>query len=133
MRDTPELRMKSGFRAVVDNFEGVDMLLTPSQSVVFRNIRPAQKAGVEVSRAVVRVVIVRIAIERRAVVRRAIVSIVSPPQKAGVEARLYTYYGSILTNPSSSPAPSPAPAPAPSPSPSPAPAPAPSPSPYPKP
>merc|ERR1719424_1367918 len=31
----------------VDNFEGVDMLLTPSQSVVFRNIRPAQKAGVE--------------------------------------------------------------------------------------
>ena len=31
VRDTPELRMKSGFRAVVDNFEGVDMLLTPSQ------------------------------------------------------------------------------------------------------
>ena len=32
VRDTPELRMKSGFRAVVDNFEGVDMLLTPSQA-----------------------------------------------------------------------------------------------------
>jgi len=47
VRDTPELRMKSGFRAVVDNFEGVDMLLTPSQSVVFRNIRPEQKMGVE--------------------------------------------------------------------------------------
>merc|ERR1719353_2482511 len=47
VRDTPELRMKSGFRAVVDNFEGVDMLLTPSQSVVFRNIKPEQKAGVE--------------------------------------------------------------------------------------
>ena len=38
---------RSGFRAVVDNFEGVDMLLTPSQSVVFRNIKPEQKAGVE--------------------------------------------------------------------------------------
>merc|ERR1719201_2494611 len=47
VRDTPELRMKSGFRAVVDNFEGVDMLLTPSQSVVFRNIKPGQKMGVE--------------------------------------------------------------------------------------
>ena len=87
VRDTPELRMKSGFRAVVDNFEGVDMLLTPSQarphsvacarrvravcalcarnahamptchadmplppsqSIVFRNIKPEQKMGVEV-------------------------------------------------------------------------------------
>ena len=83
VRDTPELRMKSGFRAVVDNFEGVDMLLTPSQarphsvvcarrvramrmpcrhamptcradmplppsqSIVFRNIKPEQKMGVE--------------------------------------------------------------------------------------
>ena len=60
VRDTPELRMKSGFRAVVDNFEGVDMLLTPSQSVVFRNIKPAQKAGVEARRYTNTVVRVRV-------------------------------------------------------------------------
>ena len=65
MRDTPELRMKSGFRAVVDNFEGVDMLLTPSQSVVFRNIRPAQKAGVEVRRYTVVRVGVRVRVRVR--------------------------------------------------------------------
>jgi len=47
VRDTPELRLKSGLRAVVDNFAGVDLLLTPSQSVVLRNIQPADRMGVE--------------------------------------------------------------------------------------
>jgi len=47
VRDTPELRLKSGLRAIVDNFPGVDLLLTPSQSVVLRNIAPADRDGVE--------------------------------------------------------------------------------------
>jgi len=47
VRDTPEVRIKSGLRAIVDNFPGVDLLLTPSQSVVLRNIRAADRQGVE--------------------------------------------------------------------------------------
>jgi len=44
--DTPQLRLKSCLRALVDNY-GVDLLLTPSQSIVLRNIQPAQKFDVE--------------------------------------------------------------------------------------
>ena len=40
VRDTPELRLKSGLRRVVDTFPGVDLTLTPSQSIVLRNIKP---------------------------------------------------------------------------------------------
>jgi len=47
VRDTPEVRIKSGLRAIVDHFPGVDLLLTPSQSVVLRNIRAADRQGVE--------------------------------------------------------------------------------------
>jgi len=47
VRDTPELRLKSGLRAIVDHFPGVDLLLTPSQSVVLRNIGAADREGVE--------------------------------------------------------------------------------------
>ena len=48
VRDTPELRLKSGLRAVVETFEGVDLTLTPSQSIVLRNIEPKDKwAAVE--------------------------------------------------------------------------------------
>ena len=44
--DSPGLRVKSCLRALVDNY-GVDLLLTPSQSIVLRNIQPAQKYDVE--------------------------------------------------------------------------------------
>ena len=47
VRDTPELRLKSGLRHLVDNFPGVDLILTPSQSIVVRNIAPADKMNVE--------------------------------------------------------------------------------------
>ena len=47
VRDTPELRLKSGLRNLVDNFPGVDMTLTPSQSIVLRNIKPADRNDVE--------------------------------------------------------------------------------------
>jgi len=44
--DSPGLRVKSCLRSLVDNY-GVDLLLTPSQSIVLRNIQPAQKYDVE--------------------------------------------------------------------------------------
>jgi sulfite reductase (ferredoxin) len=47
VRDTPELRLKSGLRKVVDTFHGVDMTLTPSQSIVLRNIKPGDRQNVE--------------------------------------------------------------------------------------
>ena len=47
VRDTPELRLKSGLRAVVDNFPGVDMILTPSQSIVLRNIKSEDRENLE--------------------------------------------------------------------------------------
>jgi sulfite reductase (ferredoxin) len=47
VRDTPELRLKSGLRRLVDNFKGVDLILTPSQSIVLRNIQPADRQNVE--------------------------------------------------------------------------------------
>ena len=47
VRDTPELRLKSGLRAVVETFEGVDLTLTPSQSIVLRNIQPKDKLNLE--------------------------------------------------------------------------------------
>eukprot|EP00965_Chrysotila_dentata_P011623 380476-Pleurochrysis_carterae.AAC.1 len=46
VRDTPELRLKTCLRTLVDNY-GVDLLLTPSQSIVLRNIDPAHKYNVE--------------------------------------------------------------------------------------
>jgi sulfite reductase (ferredoxin) len=46
VRDTPELRIKTCLRTLVDNY-GVDLLLTPSQSIVLRNIEPAHKYNVE--------------------------------------------------------------------------------------
>jgi sulfite reductase (ferredoxin) len=47
VRDTPELRLKSGLRRVVDTFQGVDLILTPSQSIVLRNIEPRDRENVE--------------------------------------------------------------------------------------
>ena len=47
VRDTPELRLKSGLRKVVDEFHGVDLVLTPSQSIVLRNIKPADRENIE--------------------------------------------------------------------------------------
>merc|ERR1719247_4097380 len=47
VRDTPELRLKSGLRAVVDTFEGVDLVLTPSQSIVLRNIEANDRQALE--------------------------------------------------------------------------------------
>jgi sulfite reductase (ferredoxin) len=47
VRDTPELRLKTGLRKVVDTFPGVDMTLTPSQSIVLRNIRPKDRDNLE--------------------------------------------------------------------------------------
>ena len=47
MRDTPELRLKTGLRAVVETFDGVDLTLTPSQSIVLRNIEPKDRRNLE--------------------------------------------------------------------------------------
>jgi len=47
VRDTPELRLKTGLRKVVDTFPGVDLTLTPSQSVVLRNIAHADRENLE--------------------------------------------------------------------------------------
>jgi sulfite reductase (ferredoxin) len=44
--DTPSLRLKTCLRTLVDNY-GVDLLLTPAQSVVLRNVQPAHKFNVE--------------------------------------------------------------------------------------
>jgi len=46
VRDTPELRLKTCLRYLVDTY-GVDLLLTPSQSIVLRNISPASKYEIE--------------------------------------------------------------------------------------
>ena len=46
VRDTPEVRIKTCLRLLVDRY-GVDLILTPSQSVVLRNIAPADKYSVE--------------------------------------------------------------------------------------
>jgi sulfite reductase (ferredoxin) len=46
VRDTPELRLKTGLRELVDTYP-VDLILTPSQSIVIRNIEPSQKWDVE--------------------------------------------------------------------------------------
>jgi sulfite reductase (ferredoxin) len=48
VRDTEEVQMKSALRKMVDTFPGVDLILTPAQSVVFRDIKPADKQNVEV-------------------------------------------------------------------------------------
>jgi sulfite reductase (ferredoxin) len=47
VRDTPEARIKSGLRNLVDTYPNIGMILTPSQSVVLRNITPEQKENVE--------------------------------------------------------------------------------------
>ena len=47
VRDTPELRLKTGLRNVVDTFPGVDLTLTPSQSIVLRNIMPSDRENIE--------------------------------------------------------------------------------------
>jgi len=47
VRDTPELRLKTGLRQVVETFDGVDLTLTPSQSIILRNIQPKDKANLE--------------------------------------------------------------------------------------
>merc|ERR1719183_380052 len=46
IRDTPEVRLKTCLRKLVDQFD-LDMILTPSQSIVLRNIEPATKLTVE--------------------------------------------------------------------------------------
>ena len=43
VRDTPELRLKTGLRKVVDAFHGVDLVLTPSQSIVLKNIEEGDR------------------------------------------------------------------------------------------
>mmetsp|Transcript_156282 Transcript_156282/g.271903 ORF Transcript_156282/g.271903 Transcript_156282/m.271903 type:complete len:285 (+) Transcript_156282:3-857(+) len=47
IRDTPELKIKTVLRKVVDTYPGVDLLLTPSQSIVLRNIAPSDRTDVE--------------------------------------------------------------------------------------
>ena len=46
IRDTPEVRLKTCLRMLVDRFD-LDMILTPSQSLVLRNIAPADRHTVE--------------------------------------------------------------------------------------
>merc|ERR1719506_3290143 len=46
IRDTPELRIKTALRKLVDTFH-VDMILTPSQSIVIRNIESKDRNAVE--------------------------------------------------------------------------------------
>jgi sulfite reductase (ferredoxin) len=48
VRDVGDLKLKAALRKVVDTFPGVDLLLTPSQSVVLRGIEPADKENMEV-------------------------------------------------------------------------------------
>lgn len=47
VRDTPELKIKTALRKIVDTFPGVDLILTPAQSVVLRNILPDERQNVE--------------------------------------------------------------------------------------
>merc|ERR1719387_114853 len=47
VRDTPELRLKTGLRKVVDTFQGVDLILTPSQSIVLKNIQEHDRENLE--------------------------------------------------------------------------------------
>jgi len=47
IRDTPELQIKTVLRKLVDTYPGVDLLLTPSQSIVFRNIVASDRDDVE--------------------------------------------------------------------------------------
>jgi len=46
VRDTEEVKMKTALRKVVDDF-GLDLMLTPAQSVVLRNIPAADKDKIE--------------------------------------------------------------------------------------
>jgi septum site-determining protein MinD len=47
VRDSPEVQIKTALRKVVDDFPGVDMLLTSTQSVVLKNIKPDDKEKVQ--------------------------------------------------------------------------------------
>jgi sulfite reductase (ferredoxin) len=47
VRDTEEVKIKTALRSMVDTFPGVDLVLTPSQSVVFRGIKTEDKEKVE--------------------------------------------------------------------------------------
>jgi sulfite reductase (ferredoxin) len=46
IRDTPELKIKTALRKLVDQFP-VDLILTPSQSIVIRNIESKDRTAVE--------------------------------------------------------------------------------------
>merc|ERR1711920_1098275 len=47
VRDTEEVKMKTALRTIVDTMPGVDLMLTPAQSVVLRNIPTADKDKLE--------------------------------------------------------------------------------------
>jgi sulfite reductase (ferredoxin) len=47
VRDSPEVQIKTALRKIVDDFPGVDMLLTSTQSVVLKNIKPDDKEKVQ--------------------------------------------------------------------------------------
>merc|ERR1719443_691721 len=47
VRDIGDVKVKTAFRKIVDTYPTVDFLLTPSQSVVFKNIEAADKESFE--------------------------------------------------------------------------------------
>lgn len=47
VRDTPELKIKTALRKIVDEFPDIGLILTPAQSIVLRNIEPSEKEAVE--------------------------------------------------------------------------------------
>merc|ERR1719421_792899 len=47
VRDIGDVKVKTAFRKIVDTYPGVDFLLTPAQSVVLKNIQPADKESLE--------------------------------------------------------------------------------------
>jgi sulfite reductase (ferredoxin) len=47
VRDTETAKIKTALKTVIAEFPGVDLSLTPAQSVVFRNIKPEDKDAVE--------------------------------------------------------------------------------------
>ena len=49
IRDTPELRIKTVLRLLVDRYD-MPMTLTPSQSIVLRDIKPKDKYDVSGAR-----------------------------------------------------------------------------------
>eukprot|EP00747_Dinoflagellata_sp_TGD_P129862 gnl/TRDRNA2_/TRDRNA2_174751_c1_seq2.p1 gnl/TRDRNA2_/TRDRNA2_174751_c1~~gnl/TRDRNA2_/TRDRNA2_174751_c1_seq2.p1 ORF type:complete len:713 (+),score=133.62 gnl/TRDRNA2_/TRDRNA2_174751_c1_seq2:26-2140(+) len=47
VRDSPEVQVKTALRTIVDTFPGIDLMLTPAQSVVLKNIKPDDKEKVQ--------------------------------------------------------------------------------------